>query len=171
MASASKTLASSALRSFRKMYDVTDEEKAQICPWIAGYLGDSRLEVFEVAGYGAIRCGGEYVDKLLDEGERRLSESHEFTRTHYFVFRDVCFSFMGEKTAGQQAQCDRNYAFLQKAVDDDAVDSEFRSLALDAIDYQRRDATTKALAKKYLRHKDEKVAGRAKEIVEKLEDK
>lgn len=166
-----KDTARAALSSFRNMYDVTDEEKAAVCPWIAGFLGDSRPEVFEAAGYGAIRCGGEYVDKLLDEGEKRLSESHEFTRTHYFVFRDVCFSFMGEKTAGQQAQCDRNYAFLQKAVDDAAVESEFRSLALDAIYYQRRDATTKALAQKYLKHKDEAVAKRAAEIVEKLKDK
>ena len=163
--------ATAALTSFRNTYDVTDEEKAEICPWIAEYLGDERLEVFEAAGYGAIRCGGEWVDKLLDEGEKRLSESHEFNRTHYMVFRDVCFSFMGEKTPGQQAQCDRNFKYLQAAVDDTAVESEFRSYALDAIYYQRRDATTKALAQKYLKNKDEQVAARAKEIVDKLADK
>jgi hypothetical protein len=160
-----------ALTSWRNMYSATDEEKAQICPWITSFLGDPRVDVFEAAGYGAVRCRGEVLDKLLDEGERRLSESHEFTRKHYFVFRDVCFSFMGEKTAGEQAQCDRNYAFLQKVVDDGEVDSDMRGLALDAIYYQRRDATTKALATKYLKHKDEKVAARAKEIVDKLADK
>lgn len=163
-------IASAALTAFRNMYEATDDEKAKICPWIVSYLGDTRANVYQAAGWGAIRCSGEYVDKLLDEGEKRL-ENHSFDRTSYFIFRDVCFSFMGEKTAGQQAQCDRNYAFLQKAVDDDAVDSEFRSLALDAIYYQRRDATTKALASKYTKHKDEKVAERAKEIVEKLKDK
>ena len=161
-----------ALASWRNMYEPSAEEKAKVCPWIAEYLGDARVDVFEAAGNGANKCGGEYVAKVLDEGEKRLSEKHEFTRKHYFVFRELCHDFLkGEDTGGREAECERNYAFLQKVVDDEAVDSEMRSLALDAIYYQRRDAKSKALAQTYVGHKDEKISERAKEIVEKLEDK
>lgn len=160
-----------ALSSWRNMYEPTDDEKAKVCPWIAEYLGDARVDVFEAAGNGANKCGGEYVAKVIDEGEKRLSEKHEFTRKHYFVFRELCHNIMGEATEGREAECERNYAYLQKVVDDEAVDSEMRALALDAIYYQRRDAKSKALAQTYVGHKDEKIAARAKEIVEKLEDK
>lgn len=168
-ASDDEQTAAAALEAWRNMKKPTDAEKKEVCPFVVGFLGDSRKRVFQQAGWGAIKCGGESVDKLLDEGEKRLSEKHEFTRDHYMVFRDVCFSFMGEKTAGQEEQCNRNYAFLQKAVDDEEVDAKARGLALFAIYYQRRDQATKDLAMKYKGHKTPEIAEKAGEIIESLD--
>lgn len=161
-----------ALSAWRDMYEATDEEKAAICPWLNTYLGDERVDVFEAVGIGHNKCGGEYVAKLLDEGEKRLKDKHEFTRKHYFVFREMCHDFIkGEDTDGRKAECARNYTYLQAVVDDAEVESKNRALALDAIYYQRRTAETRELAQRYVKNSDPEIAEKAKEIVEKLTDK
>ena len=161
-----------ALSAWRDMYEPTDAEKAAVCPWLNEYLGDPRVDVFEAVGIGHNKCGGEYVTKLLDEGEKRLAESHEFTRKHYFVFRELCHDFIkGEDTAGREAECTRNYTYLQSVVDDAEVESKARAMALDAIYYQRRTAETRELAKTYVSNADPEIAKKAAEIVEKLKDK
>lgn len=160
-------LAAAAVQSYREVHDASTQLSETVCPWARGLLEHEDKQVRQQAGWVAIRCGGESIDRLLEVGEERL-ENHEFSRDDYMVYRDICFSFMGEDTAGSEEQCNRNYAFLQKAVDDSKLESSDRSLALFAIYYQRRDDATKKLAKKYAKSKDPEIKERANEILESL---
>lgn len=158
-----------AVAAYREVFKPDGTLTAAVCPWAKEYVGHEDAQIRSEAGWVAIKCGGEYIDNLIAVGESRL-EQNKFDRDDYMVYRDVCFSFMGEKTAGQEEQCNANYAFLQKVVDDEDIESSDRGLALFAIYYQRRDDTTKALAKKYRKHKDPEIKKRAEEIIEALED-
>ncbi len=162
--------AAAALEAFRNAYDVPEDVKKEVCPWVEKYIADDRGRVRQMAGWGAIKCGGASIDKLLEAGEKREAEG-QFTRDDYMVFRDICFSFMGEDSPGSEEQCKRNYAFLEKVVKNEKVESADRGLALFAIYYQRRDDATMKLAKKYKGHKDPEVKKRAEEIIESLDKK
>jgi len=160
-------LVAAAVQSYREVNSPGSELKEAVCPWAEGYLTNDDDYVRQQAGWVAIKCGGTHIDKLLEVGESRL-EAHEFNNGDYLVYRDICFSFMGEDTAGTEEQCERNYAYLQKAADDGEVASSDRGLALFAIYYQRRDDETKKLAGKYKNHKDPELKKRANEILESL---
>ncbi len=151
-------ISTSALAAPLGMYNATADEQKTICPWALGFLTSEVDQIFHNAGQNMIRCKGEYIDKLLDEGEKRLKED-KFNREYYFVFRDICFSMMGAltKEPGMEAQCDRNYKFLESVAKNKKIDGEFRGLALDAIYYQRRDKKTLDVLKKYANDKDPKV--------------
>jgi hypothetical protein len=158
-----------ALAAPRSMYDWTEAELAAICPWAQSYLGDARLDVAAESGLDLVRCKGAYVDALLDEGEKRLA-AKQFKPPFSGVFREVCFEFMKGVTgqAGREAQCKRNYAFLEKVANDATVESSVRGLALWNIYYQRRDQETLDLMRRYEKHSDPEVAKRAKEAITSL---
>lgn len=159
-----------SLTAPRRMQEPTEAEKAKVCPWAKGYLQDAEESAFVQAGHTMTWCGGEYIDALLDEGEARLAK-HEFSREMSFVFRDICFTPMGNKVAGSDEQCERNYKYLEDVTNDKEIDSQSRSLALFGIYYQRRDEETLKLAKKYTKSKDEEIKKRADEIVETLKER
>lgn len=140
-----------------------------ICPWAQSYLGDKRERVFTAAGRVMLTCKGKYIDALLDEGEKRLS-NHQFTRDYYLLYRDVCFSFMKGviKEPGKKAQCDRTAKYLEAVVNDEKVESLPRGLALFAIYYQRRNLESLKVMRKYENHSDPKVKKYAKESIDSL---
>ncbi len=163
-----------AVSAAANFYKYTDEEKAELCPWAVEQMpgdGDEVEEsaIFEQAGYVLQRCGGEWVDKLLDFGEKQLKEKNRFDRRYYFVFRNICFSMMGEKSAGDDKQCKRNYKFLEKAANNKKLSSQNRAFALDAIPYQRRDKKSLKLMKKYAKNKDPEIKKTAQEAIKMLE--
>jgi hypothetical protein len=151
-------IVAAALDAPGNMPNATDKEKAEICPWAKGFLQDKRDQVYHAAGRNMLRCRGEYIDALLDEGEKRL-EGGRFTREDSFVFRDICFSFIKGVTteAGLEKQCERNYAFLEKAGNDERLTSFERAMALTSVSYQRRDAKSMAMLNKYKDHKDPEI--------------
>jgi len=162
-------VAAAAVSAPLSMYDTTADEAKVICPWALGFLTSEVDQIFSNAGFNLIRCKGEYIDKLLDEGEKRLKED-KFNRDYYFVFRDICFSMMAGaiKEPGVEAQCDRNYKFLESVAKNKKIDGEFRALALDAIYYQRRDKKTLDVLKKYANDKDAKIKEMVKKDIESL---
>jgi hypothetical protein len=164
-----KSIVENALGSALNMYKATPDELKIICPWAETFLTSDNDNVFRQAGYLMIRCKGEFIDKLMTEGEKRLKED-KFNREYYFVFREVCFSFMkgAVDEAGLQAQCDRNFKFLEEVAKNKKIDGEFRALALDAIYYQRRDAQTLKVLKKYANDKDPKIKEMVKKDIESL---
>jgi len=164
-----KAIVENALGSALNMYKSTPEELKVICPWAETFLTSDADNLFRQAGYLMIRCKGEYIDKLMTEGEKRLKDN-KFNREYYFVFREVCFSFMkgAVDEAGLQAQCDRNFKFLEEVAKNKKVDGEFRALALDAIYYQRRDAKTLKILKAYANDKDPKIKEMVKKDIESL---
>jgi hypothetical protein len=164
-----KDFAASALAAPRSMSDWTDAEKNAICPWAKGYLGDSSLNIAAEAGRDLVSCKGEYVDALLDEGEKRL-KAKQFDNPFSDVFREVCFEFWGKSggNAERDAQCKRNYTFLEKVVNDETVKTDVRAWSLWNIYYQRRDKETLAIMRKYQNHKNPEIAKRAKEAITSL---
>lgn len=158
-----------ALAAPREMYEWKPEENAAICPWAKGFLGDAKLEIAAEAGYDMVSCKGEFVDTLLDEGEKRLKDK-SFKTPFSSVFREVCFEFMKGVTgqSGRDAQCARNYAFLEKVANDPTVDSKVRGTSLWNIYYQRRDQQTLDLMRKYQNDKDPEVAKQAKDAIKSL---
>lgn len=158
-----------ALAAPREMHDWTAKETAAVCPWAKGYLGDERLPVAAEAGNDMVRCKGEWVDALLDEGDKRLA-AKQFKAPLSQVFREICFQMMKGVTgaAGQPAQCTRTFAFLEKVVNDASVESAVRGMALWNIYYQRRDQATLDLMRKYQRHPDPEIQKRAKEAIDSL---
>lgn len=162
-------LAVTAFKAPRKIPDPKPEEMAVICPWAQGYMDDTRNKVFLEAGRQMLRCEGEYIDALLDAGEQRLAENH-FTRDDYLLFRNVCFTPVKGLIAesGKQAQCERTFAFLESAANNEALDSLARGLALYAIYYQRRDAKTMAVMQKYKNHSDPNINKYANDAIESL---
>ncbi len=158
-----------ALAAPRNMYEWTGPEKAAICPWAKSFLGEAALPVAAEAGYDVIKCKGEYVDALLDEGEKRL-KNKQFDEPFAMVFREVCFEFISGVTgqAGRDPQCKRNYEFLEKVTNDESVKPEVRGRSLWNIYYQRRDKESLALMRKYEKHKNPEISKRAKEAIQSL---
>lgn len=164
-----KEFALAALAAPRNMYDWTEAEKAQICPWAKGYLGDATNANAAEAAYTVIKCKGEYIDALQDEGDKRV-KNKQFENPFAMTFREICFEFIGgiSGQAGQNPQCKRNYAFLEKVANDESVKPEVRGMSLWNIYYQKRDKDTLALMRKYEKHKVPEIAKRAKEAIESL---
>lgn len=163
-----------AVKAAYTMPAYTTEEKGTICPWA---LEQAKLDAdneespaFEYAGYVATRCRGPWIDKLLDFGEAQLAKG-KFNRQYYFVYRGICFSMARAllKEPGVAKQCDRNYAFLEKATNNTKIQPEFRGLALDAISYQRRDAKSLRLMQRYKNHKVAEIKKRANDAIKMLQ--
>ncbi len=162
-------LAVAALSAPVNMYEASAEEKKAICPWAQGYLGDKRAAVYQSAGRVMLWCGGPSIDALQDEGDKRLA-AHQFGQDDYLLYRDVCFTPVKGliPEAGQDKQCQRNQVFLEKAVNDDKLDSTSRGLALFAIYYQRRNAESMQIMKKYKNHADPKIKQYANQAIASL---
>ncbi len=165
-------LAATALNSF---YQITDEERATLCPWAFGKIDADAPEVEEAEIFGQVgailtKCRGEWVDKLLAFGEAQRAKK-KFDRQYYFVFREMCHDFIkGESNANvTEAQCNANYKFLEAVANTDGVPPTFRGYALDSISYQRRDATSLKLMKKYAKHKVPEIKTTALEAIKMLE--
>ena len=159
-----------ALNAPRNMYKPSEEEKALFCPWALSYLGHEDPSVADVSGRLMVRCRGEYIDKLLEEGEKRLAAG-KFVPPFSQVFREPCFSMMKGviDEAAQAEQCEKVYAFLEKVANDEKVDSKVRGLALWNIYYQKRDQETYDLLGKYKDHEDEEIKKRVADARESLE--
>ncbi len=164
-----KKVIQAALRSPRNMYKETDKEKAAFCPWAESYLGDKDLDIAAASAKVMVKCKGEYIDKMIDEGEKRV-EAGEYKRPLAMVYREPCFGFISgiTKEAGSDKQCERLYGFLQGVADNEKVDSKTRGSALWNIYYQRRDQKTLDLMRKYENHKDAEIAKKAKEAIASL---
>ena len=170
----SPKILSAVLEAPLNLFEATDAERAQVCPWGESYLGHESLEVAATAGKVMVRCRGESIDALLAEAERRVAAG-QYARPFSQVLREPCFSMMKGVVdpAAQEAQCERVYAFLESVGNNESVDPEERGRALWNIYYQRRDADTLALLRKYEDHPlpevREQVGKAIKSLVEKYD--
>lgn len=162
-------LLQAALGAPLKMYKATDEEKAAYCPWAEAYLGHENLGVVTDASRVMVRCGGEYVDKMLAEGEKRV-EAGEFKRPYSQVFREPCANVLKLKKddAEKVAQCDRVFAFLKEVADNEEVEPKVRAMSLWNIYYQRRDQKTLDLMREYANHEVPEIKEYADDAIESL---
>ena len=158
-----------ALKAFRNIYNLTDQEKDLMCPWGQSYLSNPDINIATEAGERMIgQCKGKYIDTLLTEAQNRLKKK-QVTREFILMMRNMCSSFMGEKTAGVEKQCNSNYSFLEKVANTNGIDNFVRGLALDSIYMQRRDEKTLKLMKKYKNHKIKEIKKYANDAIKTLE--
>lgn len=148
------------------MYNATDAEKAEYCPWAQSYLGDGDARVATEAGYDMVNCKGKYIDALLDEAEKRVAAG-TLKAPFATVLRDPCFEVPGgfAPRAGTPGQCDRLFALLEAAANEKKLDDETRANALFNIFHQRRDKKTLDVMRKYENSPVKAVAARAKEAI------
>ena len=164
-------LAATALASF---YDLTDDERTTLCPWalskVAVDPAGQEAEIFGQAGAILSRCKGTWIDQLLDFGEAQRAKK-VFDRQYYFVFRELCHDFFKGQTTDRATteQCERNFKFLEKVANTDGIAAADRARALDAISYQRRDATSLKLMQKYKGSKVKEIAEAAQAAIKMLE--
>ncbi|MFO0742965.1 MAG: hypothetical protein U0270_44225 [Labilithrix sp.] len=155
-----------ALAAPRQMAKPTDAEKAAVCPWAKESLGSTDGETASAAGNTMVWCRGAYIDALLAEAEKRLA-AKQYKDPFAAVMREPCFDFIG-KSPTDDATCEKVYTFLEKASNDPGVDDATRGLALWNIYYQRRDAKTLAIMRKYEKSPNKEVAKRAGEAIKSL---
>ena len=153
------------------MHQETSSEKVRFCPWAESYLQHESLQVAASAGRVMLKCEGSYIDRLLDEGQRRVGDG-SFDKPFSELFKDLCFELMALLTPkpASDAQCERNFRFLREVVDNDRVSSEVRGLSLWNIYHQRRDRKTLELMEKYENHSDPEVSSRASAAADSLRD-
>ena len=164
-----------AATAINNMYALSADEAATLCPWAHSKLGadkpeDGEAEIFGQVGFILAKCRGEWIDKMQDWADAQLKDK-KFDRQYYFVFRELCHDFIKGQTTDRatEAQCERNFAFLEKVANTDGIDPTNRGYALSAISYQRRDAKSMALMKKYAKHKVKEVAEAAAKEIKMLE--
>lgn len=155
-----------ALAAPRQMAKPTDAEKGAVCPWAKDSLGSTDGETAAAAGNTMVWCRGTYIEALVAEAEKRLA-AKQYKDPFAAVMREPCFEFIG-KTPNDDATCEKVYTFLEKASNDPGVDDATRGLALWNIYYQRRDAKTLAIMRKYEKSPNKEVAKRAGEAIKSL---
>lgn len=164
-----------ATTAVHNMYKYTNEERAAVCPWAHGLVGADpdgakESDIFEKAGYVLTRCGGEWIDKLLDWGEAQRAKNI-FDRKYYFVYRELCHSVMKGvvEVGATPEQCERNWKFLEETANTAGIDAKHRAWALDSISYSRRDEGSYKLMKKYAKSKVPEIKKVAEDALKMLE--
>ena len=99
------------------MYDWTDAEKKEICPWGKTLLQHQTETVAQnAANFLSMRCGGEYIDAVLNEAESRLKAGTLKPPFSYALTHSTfsCKSFLGSKPQGTPEQCKRREDLAKK---------------------------------------------------------
>jgi hypothetical protein len=106
---ADKKIALAALANPGNMYNTTDEEKEQICPWAQTFLTNEDDNFAATAARIMNNCRGKYIDAMLDEAEKRAKEgrlkSPFSSALTNFTFS--CESYFGNPPTGTPEQCKR----------------------------------------------------------------
>jgi hypothetical protein len=160
-----------ALEAPRNMYAWDDAEKAAICPWASGILSDPRPNVASRAAGLLASCGAEFVDTLLERGEKAL-KAGQFTAGELGPYRDLCSPGALKATGAPSAkQCERNRKLLTDVVGAKKAEGQARALALVSLAYQWPDAKTLKLARSLEKNGDPALAERAVSVVKRLEQR
>ena len=102
-------VAAAALEAPNNIYNLTDNEKGKICDWSKTFLGNGDVNLAYAAAKTMGRCGGTYIDALLDEAEKRGKEGKLETPFSNSLtgFTFSCKSMFGSPPTGSKEQCDR----------------------------------------------------------------
>lgn len=159
------------LEAPRNMFAWSEAEQAAICPWAATLLKDPRPAVTARAAGVLGSCTGEFVDLLLERGEKSL-KAGAFKAAEISPYRELCSSAsQRQPAAATAAQCERNRKLLTGVVTAKTLDSQTRSLALVSLAYQWPDDKTLTLARSLQKNADKELAERASSTVKRLEER
>ncbi|HWA75154.1 MAG TPA: hypothetical protein VG937_22605 [Polyangiaceae bacterium] len=164
-------LAPAAVESPQNMLAWTAEEQAAICPWATGLLSDTRPLIAGKAASLLSSCSGEFIDKLLEAGERSLA-ANKFAVSEVAGYRDLCSANRrGRQSAATEQQCARSRKLLEKVTETKAVDQQARSMALNSLAYQWPDDRTVQLAKRLEKSPDAGLADAARRALQRIEQR
>lgn len=167
----SSPVALAALESPRNMFSWTPAEQAALCPWAASFLEDQRPAMAAKAATVLSNCSGEWVDRLLDVGEKAVT-AKSFNAMQLTAFRELCAPHRTQQSGGPTVeQCKRSRALLEKAIESAGVDEQTRSSALTTVAYQWADADTLKLARKLSKSKEPTLAEVARRTASTLEQR
>lgn len=159
----------SALESVRSS-PAMDEEATELCPWAKTVVEDPRIPVSAKAGAVLVRCGGEYIDALLDNAEKRLDAVRDFGTAHARTLREPCLERRGMRVAkSTDEQCKRNKALLLRALNHKELAPAVKGDVLIALAEQWPTNETKKLVSKYVNDEDARFAKRAKDALRRIE--
>jgi hypothetical protein len=161
-------VALAALEAPRNMTAWSEKDRAAICPWAQPLLASPTPMVRSKAVGLLSRCAGPYVDSLLTESEKHLTE-HTLDRSHIAAHRDLCSAHRRRSGGATDEQCARNRKFLESATKDDKLETSVRTMALHAIAYQWPDAAALSLAKTLTKSQHADLAHAAKTTASRLE--
>jgi hypothetical protein len=168
--SPNSALVLAALDSPSTMPNWSGSEQAEICPWAQSFLRDDRPAIAAKAAGLMTNCGGEYVDKLLDEGER-LVKDKRLTRAHLVPFRELCSAAHAGTESATAEQCRRNRKFLERLARAGDVEPPTRALALSSIAFQWPDEQALDLAASFGSDKNAALSEASREIAQRLEQR
>jgi hypothetical protein len=116
-------------------------------------------------------CSGEWVDRLLEYGEKALADK-SLSVTHLSAFRDLCAPHHVQRETGpSDTQCKRSRALLEKTTGSTTLDEQLRSTALTSLAYQWPDEGTLKLAERLGKAKEKSLAEIARRTAERLEQR
>lgn len=155
-----------ALDAPLRMRDWTDQERALICPWYTTYLSDTSPEYTERPAQAMRRCGGPYLDKLIEELERRV-EAKQFDRPFAFAIRNLLTERPTDKLLILSgAQLARIRARLEAAAAQESAPAAGRALAMSYLVQRWPDAQTAQLLERLSRTSaDAKIAQEASRVM------
>jgi hypothetical protein len=164
-------LAAAALESPPGMLNWTEAEQAQICPWAMELLADTRPLIAAKAASLIGSCSGEFIDKLLDAGERALADK-KFSSAELSGYRDLCAANRrGRPSAASEQQCARSRKLLEKVAESKNVEVQTRGMALGSLAHQWPDERTLLLAKRLEKGSDTTLAESARRTIQRLEQR
>lgn len=167
----SSHLSPAALESPQSMVGWTTEEQAEICPWATTLLADTRPLIAAKAASLLGSCSGEFIDKLLESGERALA-ANKFSPAELGGYRDLCSpNRRGRPSAATEQQCARCRKLLEKVTEAKGIDQQARGMALSSLAYQWPDERTAQLAKRLEKSSDTSLAESARRTTQRLEQR
>jgi hypothetical protein len=164
-------LSPAALEAPQNMLNWSAEEQAAICPWATELLTDTRPLIASKAASLLGSCSGEFIDTLLEAGERALAEN-KFTSAQLGGYRDLCSpNRRGRQSSATEQQCTRCRKLLEKVVEAKGVDQQTRGMALGSLAYQWPDEKTIQLSKRMEKSTDTGLAETARRTTQRLEQR
>jgi hypothetical protein len=157
-----------ALESPENMSNWTPPEQEAICPWAAGLSSDQRPAINAKAMALLGNCSGQFVDKLLDDGDAAV-KSGTLSIAQLAAFRGLCSPARRAQPNGpSEAQCQRNRKLLETFISSKASAEQARSTALNSLAYQWPDEQTLKFAQEQTKNADKSLAENAQRTVERL---
>lgn len=155
----------------------TQPERDALCPWFVQALGDEQAAVAAASAQAMLMCGGPFIDKLLDEAERRATDTSQVKGARNplwpsgfaFQLRETCAGKLyGTDQRASTEQCARLRKFFEGLVTNNAQPARIRAFAVASVSYAWREPATLPFLKKYAGHPVPEVANTAKRHYEVL---
>lgn len=117
--------------------------KLQICPWMEqGFLTHPNDDLSARASQFLVRCGDSFLIKTLPAIGQRVKDG-TVTAAHLAALQSVCGEAAGDDAPGANT-CEQVRRLLVEAGESDALTSEVRAVALEALGRQWDNAETEA---------------------------